>query len=237
MIYGDISEKKKTHDAFFKRLGKTYGIKEIGTWDCKDKKILLKRGEKNFCALPDEYDSLHSMGFNYLQDKSSCIQCDSRDYVRFADFEIAPQRAYYERKTAADFVGSRKKRLYEQLEKMDTFIEGRKGLILEIDRVGVMGSMGIALGIGSNPIPFPNKKDSREIWHVWINRLDQPNGMPRHIRLQDSDNFFSGYDKKQHDLRGLSPLETGRVWKLFRSLRELINPPASTGDRTWRRRI
>lgn len=46
---------------------------------------------------------------------------------------------------------------------MDTFISGRKGLILE--------------------------------------------GMPRHIRLQDSKNFFSGYDKKYHDLRGLSPLE------------------------------
>ena len=36
---------------------------------------------------------------------------------------------------------------------------------------------------------------------------DKPNGMPRHVKLEDSNNFFSGYDRKRHDLRGLSPLE------------------------------
>ncbi|MFX0073072.1 MAG: hypothetical protein ACFFAO_18495 [Candidatus Hermodarchaeota archaeon] len=132
MIYGDISEKKDTHKAFKKRLGDRYQIKELGSWDCSLEKIPLINNNKIYCVLPHEFDLLCDKGFNYDQNKVKCIECLYKDYVRFADFEIGEKRAYYERKTAADFVASRKRRLYEQLIKMDTFIQdGRKGLILE----------------------------------------------------------------------------------------------------------
>lgn len=168
MIYGDISETKKTHDRFFEKLGKQYGIKELGTWDCKDKKIPLKGGGKTFCASPKETPLLLDYGFKYERDKPRCLTCDLRNYVRFSDFEIGEQRAYYERKTASDFVSSRRDRLYNQLNRMDTFIEGRKGLILE--------------------------------------------GMPREqVIIRDSKDYFSGYTKRVHDLRGLSPLEQAIV--------------------------
>lgn len=131
MIYGDISEAKATHDRFFKRLGDNYTIKEIGTWDCSLEKILLTKGDKTYCALPSEVPRLIELGFELSISKTSCASCNNKHYIRFADFEIGESRAFYERKTATDFIASRRDRLYDQLNKMDTFIEGRKGLILE----------------------------------------------------------------------------------------------------------
>ena len=132
MIYGDISEKKETHKAFKKRLGDRYQIKEIGCFDCELKKVPFIKDTKHLCILPHEYDILCDLGFEYDQTKNICTGCPNKIYKRFADFEIGEKRAYYERKTAADFVSSRKDRLYKQLNRMDTYIEGRKGLILEI---------------------------------------------------------------------------------------------------------
>ena len=164
MIYGDVREDKRVHEAFTKRLGTGYAIKELGCWDCSLQKIPVINSDKTYCALPDELDILLDSGFSYNQTKDKCFECPNKDYVLFADFEIAEGRAFYERKTVADFVASRKSRLYLQLNALDMFVEdGRKGLILE--------------------------------------------GMPRHVKLQDSKGFFSGFDKKVHDLRGLSPLE------------------------------
>ncbi len=132
MIYGDISEVKRTHDAFFSRLDDNYGIKELGTWDCNLRNILLKCGDKEYCTSERDIPILLDSGkFSLSIDKTKCSDCPNRAYIRFADFEIAPARAFYERKTAADFLASRRSRLYHQLNLMDTFVEGRKGLILE----------------------------------------------------------------------------------------------------------
>ena len=87
---------------------------------------------------------------------------DGDEFIRFADFEIGEGRAFIERKTAADFLSSRRDRLYKQLDKMDKYVSGRKILILE-----------------------GTKRDF----------------------FSDSKSFFSNYDKRSHDLRGLSPLE------------------------------
>ena len=199
MIIGDISEKKKTHDAFTKRLGENYAIKQLGVFDCEIEKVLLANGKKTFCASNEEAPILLDAGFEYLEIRPRCSKCDNRCYVRFADFEIAPKRAYFERKTAADFVASRKQRLYEQLIKMDMFVEdGRKGLILEIWLAWSPHKRGVMRKpiLKNRPHPLP-----------------RPNGMPRDwkpkIKLQDSKGFFSGFDKKVHNLRGLSPLEIG----------------------------
>lgn len=168
MIWGDISEVKKTHDKFFKRLGNEYGIKELGCFGCKLKKILMEKNKKLYCANDDEVLILLDNDFCKSHYRTKCITCDHNMYIRFADFEIASERAYYERKTAIDFISSRKSRLYDQLTKMDTYIEGRKGLILE--------------------------------------------GLPRDIQsFYDSKDYYCGYDKKIHDLRGLSPLEQAVV--------------------------
>ena len=96
----------------------------------------MASGKKTFCASNEEAPILLDAGFYYVETKPRCSKCDNRCYIRFADFEIAPKRAYYERKTAADFVASRKERLYLQLNRMDMFVEdGRKGLILEIVKI------------------------------------------------------------------------------------------------------
>ena len=223
MIIGDISEKKKTHDAFTKRLGENYAIKQLGVFDCEIEKVLLANGKKTFCASNEEAPILLDAGFEYLEIRPRCSKCDNRCYVRFADFEIAPKRAYFERKTAADFVASRKQRLYEQLIKMDMFVEdGRKGLILEIGKDQLYGS---------NPQQGNWLKDMH---------ICRPNGMPRDwkpkIKLHDSKGFFSGFDKKVHNLRGLSPLEIGspqgNIVRKAQSYRGLLGrQPTATGDR------
>ena len=128
MIYGDISEHKKVHDAFRKALGKNYGIKELGTWDCTTHDIPLEH-KNNICVREDKIQPLLDIGYKVCKQK--CKSCPKAQYIRFADFEIAPNRAFYERKTASDFVASRRNRLYSQMNRMDTFIESRKGLILE----------------------------------------------------------------------------------------------------------
>ena len=226
MIIGDISEKKKTHDAFTKRLGENYAIKQLGVFDCEIEKVLLANGKKTFCASNEEAPILLDAGFEYLEIRPRCSKCDNRCYVRFADFEIAPKRAYFERKTAADFVASRKQRLYEQLIKMDMFVEdGRKGLILEIWLAWSPHKRGVMRKpiLKNRPHPLP-----------------RPNGMPRDwkpkIKLQDSKGFFSGFDKKVHNLRGLSPLEIGspqgNIVRKAQSYRGLLGrQPTATGDR------
>ena len=131
MILGDISEHKKTHDRFFKRLNSNYGIKELGCWDCGQRNILLEKLGKLYCTSESDVSILCENGFRKPTINTKCLNCEHRKYVRFSDFEIAVERGFYERKTAADFLASRRNRLYKQLTLMDTFIEGRKGLILE----------------------------------------------------------------------------------------------------------
>ncbi|KKM68116.1 hypothetical protein LCGC14_1464030, partial [marine sediment metagenome] len=90
---------------------------------------------------------------------------------------------YIERKSVSDFLSSMKDRLYNQMNKMDTFIIGNKIIILE---------------------GTPREKEV--------------------AMLHDSKNFFSGIDRSNHDLRGLSPIEqaivlSGRkewVWSFIR---------------------
>jgi ERCC4-type nuclease len=131
MLYGDISERQYVHDAFKERLGKEYQIKELGCYDCKDKKVLLEKSGKIVCVDGEEVSLLCSYGFNNTQNRTVCQNCSSKKYVRFADFEIGTGRAFYERKTPADFAASQKSRLYSQLTRIDTFVQGHKGLILE----------------------------------------------------------------------------------------------------------
>lgn len=130
MIYVDISEHKKVKDRCKERMGKQFGgIKELGTYDCNLKQVPFKMNNKTECI--DETKATSLIGIGYEVCRMDCKSCHNATYVRFADFEIAPQRAYYERKTAADFIASRRDRLLDQMTRMDTHIKGHKGLILE----------------------------------------------------------------------------------------------------------
>lgn len=132
MIYGDVSEKKHVHKAFKKRLGDNYKKKLLGIYDCIDKKICLNGYGKTVCVNEMKEKQISTLiGAGYKKDYSKCKNCSKQCYVRFADFEIAPNRAFYERKVASDFAASRKDRLYTQLQNLDTYVESRKGLILE----------------------------------------------------------------------------------------------------------
>lgn len=130
MIYVDISEHKKVIEKCKKKMGKQFGgIKELGTYDCSEKLCPLEMNSKVDCIDENKATSLIGIGYKVMKD--NCKSCVKATYVRFADFEIAPERAFYERKTASDFIASRRDRLLDQMTRMDTHIESRKGLILE----------------------------------------------------------------------------------------------------------
>ena len=130
MIYVDKSEKQYVHDAFKKAFGDNYAKKELGCYDCIERKLPLKNQKNEIICIPEEKaDIFFQIGYNY--DKRKCVHCKKREWIRFADIEIGEGRAFYERKTAADFAASQKDRLYLQMNAMDTFLEGRKGIILE----------------------------------------------------------------------------------------------------------
>lgn len=123
----DVSEHKKTIEKLAEKVGKdNFKIEQIGVFDCAKKLFPIK---KDFCVDKDEFEVLLEADIKY--DKSLCKDCEHRKYIRFADFTNDTHSFYYERKTVFDFISSRKRRLYTQLTKMDTFIEGHKGLILE----------------------------------------------------------------------------------------------------------
>ncbi len=127
MIVVDVSENKKVIQALEKKIGKdNYKVEQIGCFDCMDKKFPIKSG---YCATELEMIDLSLAGFS--PNKEFCRKCDRRKYIRFADFTNESRSFFYERKTVLDFISSRRRRLYEQLNKIDTFVEGRKGLILE----------------------------------------------------------------------------------------------------------
>lgn len=125
MIVVDISEDKKVVEALEKRVGKdNYKIEQIGTFDCIDSLFPISDG---VCFKEEELAKLD----NPRYDKSLCEECPRRKYVRFADFTNDTRSFFYERKTVFDFISSRKRRLYDQFNRIDTFIENNKGLILE----------------------------------------------------------------------------------------------------------
>lgn len=127
VIVVDISEDKRVYEELEKKVGKDgFRIEQIGTFDCIDKKFPIKESS---CVSKDEMEVLIEAKIYY--NRQLCSDCKERKYIRFADFTNSTNSFYYERKTVLDFIGSRKRRLYEQLEKIDTFVEGRKGLILE----------------------------------------------------------------------------------------------------------
>lgn len=127
MIVVDISEHKSVIKKLEEKVGKgNYSIEQIGCMDCKDKKFPIK---ESYCVDADEFGILNECGISY--DKRHCKECDRREYVRFADFTNDTRSFFYERKTVLDFINSRRRRVYEQINKIDTFVEGRKGLILE----------------------------------------------------------------------------------------------------------
>jgi ERCC4-type nuclease len=84
---------------------------------------------ESYCATTDEMSYFDGSGV--LPNKGFCSKCDNKNYIRFADFTNENRSWFYERKTILDFINSRKRRVYEQMNKIDTFVEGRKGLILE----------------------------------------------------------------------------------------------------------
>ena len=130
MIYVDISEHKKVIDRCKEKMGKQFGgVRELGTYDCSERKIPLTMNNKKECI--NEKNATSLIGIGYKVCRGDCKSCHKATYVRFADFEIAPKRAYYERKTAADFIASRRDRLLDQMTRMDTHIKSHKGLILE----------------------------------------------------------------------------------------------------------
>ena len=127
MIIVDVSENRDVFKALDRKVGKDkYKIEQLGTFDCSDKMFPIK---KHFCVDADEMKILAEAKVPY--NKEFCKGCEKRKYIRFADFTNDMQSFHYERKTVMDFINSRKRRLYEQLNKIDTFVEGRKGLILE----------------------------------------------------------------------------------------------------------
>ncbi|MCP4651662.1 MAG: hypothetical protein GY853_16495 [PVC group bacterium] len=164
MIYVDVSEKDYVHKAAKKSFPDLYMKKMIGCNECKDKKIPLHKDDVSICVEEEQAEVLIQTGFIYNRD--CCIQCKHSEFVRFADFEIGEGRAFIERKTSPDFLSSRKARLYDQLNKMDRFLNGRKILLVE----------------GTQ-----REKTT--------------------MKFGDSKNYFSQYDKKTHDLRGMSPME------------------------------
>ncbi len=165
LIFVDTSEKEYVHKACKKAFPDLYAKKLIGCRECLDKKIPMKMSDGTIkCVQEIAVPTLLDIGCEYA--KQSCANCEHSGFVRFADFEIGEGRAFIERKTSPDFLSSRKHRLYEQLNKMDRFLSGRKILIIE--------------------------GTQRE--------------KPR-VKLNDSKNYFSNYDKKVHDLRGKSPME------------------------------
>lgn len=127
MIVVDISEHRDVVKKLEEKLGKeNFKVEQLGCWDCKDKLFPIK---KDICITRDEFEVL--IGTTIKYDKRLCKGCGQRKYVRFADFSNDTRSFYYERKTVFDFISSRKRRLYIQLNKMDTFISDNKGLILE----------------------------------------------------------------------------------------------------------
>lgn len=131
MIYYDISEDQRIKDKIKDRFGENCKEKELGIWDCKQRKVPMKLGESPYiCVIEEEAESLMDIG--YFPIKKPCKDCKYSKYVRFADIEIGEARAFFERKTAKDFAASQKDRLYDQMDRMDTFIKDyHKGIILE----------------------------------------------------------------------------------------------------------
>ena len=129
MIYGDISEPKKVHKVMREKFGDNYAIKELGSYDCEEEWIPMRCNTTTTCCTSNELPMMERHGFKY--DRSKCVNCPRSEYVRFADFEIGEGRAFIERKSAPDFLSSRRDRLYDQLDKLDRFVSGRKILLLE----------------------------------------------------------------------------------------------------------
>jgi len=127
MIVIDVSEHKDVIEALEKKVGKdNYKIEQIGTFDCMVNMFPINQG---YCVDIDEMKLLVDAGIQY--DKELCNICEHRKYTRFADFTNDTRSFFYERKTVLDFISSRTRRLYDQMNRIDTFVEGRKGLILE----------------------------------------------------------------------------------------------------------
>lgn len=181
IIYGDSAEPKEIHVLFKKRIGDQYQIKQLGFGDCNKSNIPVNNEESAYCVEQYEIDVFIKAG--YIYNKNRCDGCSRYEFTRCADFTNAIGSFYVERKTVSDFLSSMKDRLYNQMNKMDTFISGNKIIILE---------------------GTPRDKDVR--------------------MFNDSKSFFSGIDRKNHDLRGLSPIEqaitlSGRkewVWSFVR---------------------
>jgi len=125
MLVVDISESKEVKEAIEKRLGKDgYKIEQLGCYDCSKLKFPIKGIG---CLYTEELEHFGE----YELDKNLCKDCKFRKYIRFADFTNDTYSFFYERKSVYDFISSRKERLYNQLNKIDTFIDKNKGLILE----------------------------------------------------------------------------------------------------------
>jgi len=128
MIVVDISEHASVKKALKDKLGKDgFKIEQLGSVDCS--KYLLPTEDAGCLTKEEIIEILKDK--TVVLDKSLCDGCKNRRYVRFADFTNDTKSFYYERKTVFDFISSRKSRLYSQLNRMDSFLEGRKGLILE----------------------------------------------------------------------------------------------------------
>ena len=166
VIYGDSAEPAKIHKLFRKRIGDQYEIRQLGFPDCEIGCILFDVNRHEICAFPFEVKQYIKLGWKISTTKVRCKECKYQEFIRVADFTNDVGSFYIERKSVSDFLSSMKDRLYNQMNKMDTFISGNKIIILE--------------------------------------------GTPREKEVtmfNDSKNFFSGVDRKNHDLRGLSPIE------------------------------
>jgi ERCC4-type nuclease len=132
MLVVDVSEHADVKKAFRERIGQdAFKIERLGVFDCRAE--LLPANGIGCLTYKEMGDYLKKNNFEISEplDKEMCKLCRKRKYIRFADFTNESHSFYYERKTVYDFISSRRARLYEQLDKMDAFISGRKGLILE----------------------------------------------------------------------------------------------------------
>lgn len=201
MIYIDIAEHYKVKNAFFKFFpnGKE---KIIGSTDCK----LHKLPFSTTCITETSPVLADLVKLGNTIYKAKCEGCKNKKYIRYADFEIGEKRAYYERKTASDFSQSMKGHLIDQMDRMDTFLEGRKGIILE----GMREHIGFN---DSKPTIWEELKDGKRLEFKELSPLEQA------IKINGNKNWVLSYIR-EIKMRNLEFVQTWDLNETFEFLKQ-----------------
>lgn len=137
VIYVDSNEPDKIFDYLVENTEEEVEVKRksLGSFDCEQLKIVMEKPNGDFgCYDEDKIIKLENAGFSHTRDKSKCKDCEHRVFIQWADFALDNNRGAWERKKVSDALNSRNDgRIYEQLNKIDTWMKDNKGLILEGD--------------------------------------------------------------------------------------------------------